>query len=80
MGGTFSHAYTCDHEHYELTTAVVNSTELPELRNLAMPVVPDCNGPTSSSVVHPTEETKVVEINPIDPTKMIWIRTKLTAK
>ena len=45
IGSTFSHAYTCDRVHYELATAVVNSAELPELRNLATPVVPDCNGP-----------------------------------
>ena len=28
MGSTFSYAYTCDHEHYELATAVINSSEL----------------------------------------------------
>ena len=26
---TFSHTYTCDHEHYELATAIINSVELP---------------------------------------------------
>ncbi|XP_066333412.1 uncharacterized protein [Miscanthus floridulus] len=46
IGSTFSHAYTCDREHYELATAVINSTELLELRNSATPVVPDCNGQT----------------------------------
>ena len=34
IGSTFSHAYTCDREHYELVTAVINSAELPELGNL----------------------------------------------
>ena len=29
VGSTFSHTYTCDREHYELTTAVINSAELP---------------------------------------------------
>ena len=29
MGSTFSHTYTCDHEHYELVTTVINSAELP---------------------------------------------------
>ena len=29
MGSTFLHTYTCDHEHYELTTAIINSSELP---------------------------------------------------
>ena len=28
VGSTFSHAYTCDHEHYELAIAVINSTKL----------------------------------------------------
>ena len=27
MGSAFSHAYACDHEHYELTTAIINSAE-----------------------------------------------------
>ncbi|XP_066351244.1 uncharacterized protein [Miscanthus floridulus] len=26
VGSTFSHAFTCDHEHYELATAVINSS------------------------------------------------------
>ena len=34
VGSTFSHAITCDHEHYELATTVINSAELPKLRNL----------------------------------------------
>ena len=29
MGSTFLHANTCDHEHFELTTAIINSAELP---------------------------------------------------
>jgi len=80
MGSTFSHAYTCDLEHYELTTAVINSTKLPELGNSVTLTVPDCNGPTSASAFHLTKETKVVEINPTDPTKMVRIGTKLLAK
>ncbi|XP_066391641.1 uncharacterized protein [Miscanthus floridulus] len=80
MGSTFSHAYMCDREHYEPTTAVINSPELPKLRNSATLAVPDCNGPTSSSAFHPVEETKAVEINPTDPTKMVQIETKLPAK
>ena len=80
VGSTFLHAYTCDREHYELTTAIINSTELPELENSATPAVLDCNGLTSSSSFHPIEETKVVEINPTDPTKTLRIRTKLSAK
>ena len=31
IGSTFSHAYMCDHEHYELATAVINSAKLLEL-------------------------------------------------
>ncbi|XP_066365271.1 uncharacterized protein [Miscanthus floridulus] len=80
MGSTFSHAYTCDHEHYELAMAVINSTELLKLRNSSTPAVPDCNEPTSLSAFHPTKETKAMGINPANPTKMVWIRTKLLAK
>jgi len=64
IGSTFSHAYTCDREHYELATVVINSAELSALRNSATLVVLDYNGPTSSSAFHPTKETKAVEINP----------------
>ena len=80
IGSTFSHAYTCDRKHYELATAVINSTELPKLWNLATPAVPDYNETTSSSAFHPTKETKVVEIDPTDRTKTMRIRTKLLAK
>ncbi|XP_066391636.1 uncharacterized protein [Miscanthus floridulus] len=44
IGSTFLHAYRCDHEHYELATAVINSTELSELSNSATPAIPDRNG------------------------------------
>ena len=77
VGSTFSHAYTCDHEHYMLATAIINSAELPKLRNSSTPAVPHYNEPTSSSAFHPIEETKAVGI---DPTKTVWIGTKLPAK
>ena len=80
MGSTFSHAYTCDHEHFELATAIINSAKLPQLGESSTPVVPDCNKPTSSTAFHPLEETKVVGIEPADLTKMVRIRTKLLAK
>ena len=76
----FSHAYTCDHEHYELTTAVINSAELPRLRASSTPAVLDCNKPTSSTAFRPLEETKVVGIDPTDATKMVRIGTQLSAK
>ena len=31
VGSAFSHAFTCDREHFELTTAVINSSKLPWL-------------------------------------------------
>ena len=31
VGSTFLHAYTCDYEHYEPHTTVINSAELPWL-------------------------------------------------
>ena len=80
VGSTFSHAYTCDHEHYELAMVIINSTELPELGNSSTPAVTDCNELTSSSAFHPTKETKVVEIDPTDLTKTVRIGTKLLAK
>jgi len=70
----------CDREHYKLAMAIINSTELSELRNSLTPAVPDCNEPTSSSAFHPTEETKAMGINPADPTKTVRIGTQLSAK
>jgi hypothetical protein len=29
MGSAFLHAFMCDREHFELTTTVINSSELP---------------------------------------------------
>ncbi|XP_066324516.1 uncharacterized protein [Miscanthus floridulus] len=71
IGTTFSHAYTCNHEHYELTTTVINSAKLSELENSTTPAVPNCNEPTSSSAFHPTKETKAVGIDPTALTKMV---------
>ena len=80
VGSTFLHAFTCNREHYELTTAIINSAELPQLRNSLTLVVLDYNKPTSSTAFHPIEETKAVEIDPTDPTKMVRIRAMLLAK
>ena len=80
VGSTFSHAFTCDREHFELATAVVNSSELPWLRESATPAVPDCNKPNSLMAFCPLEETKAVGINPTDPIKMVQIGTQLLAK
>ena len=80
IGSTFSHAYTCDREYYELATTIINSTELPELGNSVTPIVIDHNGQTSSSTFHPTKETKAVEIDPSNPTKMVRIGIKLLSK
>ena len=71
VGSTFSHAYTCDREHYELTTAVINSAELPQLGNSSTLAVLDYNKPTSSTAFHPLEETKAVGVDPTNPAKMV---------
>ena len=80
VGSTISHAYTCDHEHYELATAVINSSKLPWLGESSTPVVPDYNKPTSSTAFRPPKETKAVGIDPTNPTKMVRIRTQLLTK
>jgi hypothetical protein len=80
VGSTFSHAFMCDHKHYELATTVINSFELPWLGESSTLAVLDCNKLTSSMAFHPLEETKAVRINPTDPTKMVWIGSQLLAK
>ena len=71
MGSTFLHAFTCDREHFELTTVVINSSELPWLGELSTLAVLDCNKPTSLMAFRPLEETKAVGIDPTDPTKRV---------
>jgi len=80
VSSAFSHAFTCDREHYELTTAVVNSSELLQLGESLTLAVPDCNKPTSSTAFRPLEETKAVGVDPTDPAKMVRIGTQLLAK
>ena len=75
VGSTFSHAYTYDHEHYELATAIINSSKLSRLRELSPLAVLDYNKPTSLTAFRPLEETKAVGIDPTDPTKTVWIGT-----
>ncbi|XP_066314022.1 uncharacterized protein [Miscanthus floridulus] len=80
MSNDFSHAFTCDLEHFELATVVINSSELPQLGKSSTPAVLDCNKPTSSTVFCPLEETKAVGIDPTNPTKTVRIGTQLSAK
>ncbi|XP_066392289.1 uncharacterized protein [Miscanthus floridulus] len=80
VSSAFSHAFTCDREHFELTTVVINSSELLQLGESLTLAVPDYNKPTSSTAFRPLEETKAVGIDPTDPTKMVWIRTHLPSQ
>ena len=80
MGSTFLHAFTCDREHFELATAVINSSELPRLRESLTPVVLDYNKPTSLMAFRPLEKTKAVGVGPTDRTKTVRIGTQLLAK
>ena len=80
MSSAFSHAFVCDREHYELTTAVVNSSELPRLGESSALAVLDCNKQTSSTAFCPLKETKAVGIDPTNPIKMVRIETQLLAK
>ena len=80
VSSAFSHAFTCDREHFELTTAVINSSELPRLGESSTPVVLDYNKPNSSTAFRLLEETKAMEIDPTDPTKTVRIGTQLPAK
>ena len=75
VSSAFSHAFACDRGHYELATAVVNSSELPWLGESSTPAVPDCNKPTSSTAFRPLKETKAVGIDPTDPSKTVRIMT-----
>ena len=80
VGSTFSHAYTCDREHFELATAVINSSELPWLEELSTPAVLDYNKPSSSTAFRLIEETKAVGIDPTNRTKTVQIGTHVSAK
>ena len=80
VSSTFSHTFECDREHYELTTAVVNSSELLQLGESSTLAVLDCNKPTSSTAFRPLEETKAVGIDPTNPAKTVRIRTQLSAQ
>ncbi|XP_066351419.1 uncharacterized protein [Miscanthus floridulus] len=80
MGSAFSHAFMCDREHFELATAIINSSELPWLGESSTPVVLDCNKLTSAMAFHALEETKAVGIDPTNPTKTVRIETWLPAK
>ena len=80
VSSAFSHTFTCDREHFELTTAIINSSELLQLRESSTPAVPDCNKPTSSMAFHPFKETKAVGIDPTNPIKTVRIGTHLLAK
>ncbi|XP_066361257.1 uncharacterized protein [Miscanthus floridulus] len=80
VSSPFSHALTCDREHYELTTMAINSSELPQLGESSALEVPDYNKPTSLMAFYPLKETKAMGINPTDPTKTVRIRTQLSTK
>ena len=80
VGSTFSHAFMCDCEHFELATTIINSSKFSQLGESSTPAVLECNKPNCSMAFRPLKETKVVGIDPINPTKMVRIGTQLPAK
>ena len=80
VSSTFLHAFTCDREHFELATAVINSSDLSQLGESSTPVVPNYNKPTSLTAFCPLKETKAVGIDPTNPIKTVRIGTQLPAK
>ncbi|XP_066323946.1 uncharacterized protein [Miscanthus floridulus] len=64
VSSAFSHAFTCDREHFELATVVINSFEFLRLRESSTPIVLDYNEPTSTTAFRPLKETKEVELTP----------------
>jgi len=80
MSSAFLHAFTCDREHFELATMVINSSELLRLGESSTSAVLDCNKPTSSTTFCLLKETKAVGIDPTDPAKTVRIGTQLPAK
>jgi hypothetical protein len=71
LSGSFEQAYACCREHFKLATAIANSAELQKLRRMVKESTPDTNEPTSSSAFCPTEDTKVIGVDPNDPTKAV---------
>ena len=80
VSSAFSHTFMCDREHFKLATIVINSSELPWLRESSTPAVQTYNKPNYSMAFRPLKETKVVRIDPTDPSKMMRIGTQLLAK
>ncbi|XP_066358172.1 uncharacterized protein [Miscanthus floridulus] len=80
VSSAFSHAFTCNREHFELATTVINSSELLRLEESLTPAALDYNKPNSSTAFRQLKETKAVGIDPTDPTKTVRIGTQLLAK
>ena len=80
VSSTFSHAFACDHEHYELATAVINSSELLQLGESSTLAALDCNKPTSLMAFRLHKETMVVGVDPTNLAKTMRIGTQLLAK
>jgi hypothetical protein len=64
VSGSFEQAYTCSHQHFELTTVITNSAELERLHEAVVEDAPDRTELTSSIAFHSTQDTKAVEVDP----------------
>lgn len=79
VGSPFPRAYMCDRENLEHATDLINSAELKKLQKEVALAMPNYNESTAASAFSSTQDTKAMEIDPTDPTKTVWIRTKLLA-
>lgn len=78
--GCFEQALTIDRQHFELASALANPLELDQLTQSVAIATPNHSEPSSSNTFQPAEDTREVQIDPVDPAKVVRIGTQLPPK
>jgi hypothetical protein len=77
VGSKASRAHECDKENFELAERAVAKVELHQIiHDLVETTTDPCKSSVAGSF-KPTEDSKMVQVDPQDPSKMVWIGTEL---
>ncbi|XP_004986987.2 uncharacterized protein LOC101782157 [Setaria italica] len=77
-----NHEFTllCDVKNCKLATHTIRSLEFFEIQQITQEVASDSNKASTLGAFKPTEDAKVIQFDPEDSNKVVWISTALSTK
>lgn len=80
ISDSFEQGFTAACENFELVTAQAYTVDLDRLAKMVAAIALDSNESTSTGSFQSVDDTKHMEIDPIDPSKIVCVGSQLSNK